>query len=115
MKYLFSCFGETQITLLKFTDSLVTTYTYHRFIYSLNDLALKTIVPIGKVYIQQNDYDLDNNALRLPHHLYKYFIFKNDEKDTLSAYLNEELLKNNVYDIFTEISTEEENSILKLQ
>lgn len=107
--------GEAQINIFKLTDSTVVTFTYHRFIYNLNDISEKILAPIGEIFVEKNNYSMENNFIQLPHYYYKYFIFNNEAKDTLSAYINDEFLKNNISDIYREISVEEIEEIIDLQ
>jgi len=105
--------GESQINLFIFKDSTVTNVYYHRFIYDKENLSNRIIYPNGQFYVHKTSYVVNNNDIKFSHNLYQYFIQKNE--DTLFAYVNDDLLKYNKYDVLKEISVDEVNNILNFK
>lgn len=106
--------GESQINVFMLTDSIATVVTYYRFILESNDSLKHQIkYPLGKIYIKKIPYKKNDQILEMEHDLYKYFILANN--DTIFGYRNDDLLKQNIFDVFKQISNDDLNDILTLQ
>nr|WP_317631341.1 hypothetical protein [uncultured Flavobacterium sp.] len=102
--------GEINYIVYQFSDSVVTSYTYQKFLYqNQTDQIQNVVLPNGKIKQKNETYTLSNHKINFSNKKYQYFIYQND---TINAYINTDFETQNIADQFVEITKEDLSKIL---